>query len=831
MMGCCGDAGAGGELGVPDDGGPQRGLRHQRGCTDPLPAVVFLLFCGGWGFVGSIALGGDLSKLLHPADSSGQRCGGSSRPGAPALFAPVPALPQLAVCLPACPGVGDVVCEFENASAALAAGGASSAAAAAERAGLVSRGRCWLVTYSSALRLWRCIPTGGAQPAAADPGELAALADDWLADDPLRAGIAEVHSCRYAIGVAAGAAVALCVCVVVLLRAASAAMLWVAVLGFIPLSLYAAYRCWEAAASISDRSTAGDDRAGEIVSWTFRAMALALAACCLPFLFALVWIWQRVRIAAEVLRAAGQAAADEPGAMGVGTLASLAVCGLTGVWWGLVTLHLAAVEDTTELAGVNVTSPATSNGTAGSAPPRTLIAGELMGTPLDILQAVNVVGALWLLGFASSLGSYCRASCVAVWYFSATATSGDGKHVDCGTAWGSLCTALRCHAGTLLASGLLAVFGALPRPAFLFAAASCQRRERSPSSAVSACASCVVSCADATVRRITPWVCGLTALYGLPYCASAAACRRLAAANVATLGTVSDLTETLLFLLRVEIAIGASVFAWELFDSDTGGFLDGPVAYGHLALLGAAVVNFALADILVGAYGDVVTFEFVCILIDRAGDGPSHFVPAELGQLVAKYGEVERTRVEYEQALNNQLHHAGVAVAVAQHTSSVPRQAAHRTSGQSFLSDGSPTGLPAFGPSRTSQSQLTPQGGRVAWADTGRDSVSASPPPLPPPANTGTVARPAEHQSLELTDVEEPEREGTQASSAGRTGSEVPLHGQNPPPPLPPPPPAAAEGQPQTAGSDPLARWAHPPATQQHGQFRAFRETPQWDPP
>ncbi|CAG9110335.1 unnamed protein product [Plutella xylostella] len=56
----------------PDFNGPT----HNRSCTDVLWLIIFILFLGGWGFVGYYSFtNGDVERLLAPIDSKGRRCG------------------------------------------------------------------------------------------------------------------------------------------------------------------------------------------------------------------------------------------------------------------------------------------------------------------------------------------------------------------------------------------------------------------------------------------------------------------------------------------------------------------------------------------------------------------------------------------------------------------------------------------------------------------------------------------------------------------------------------------------------------------------------------
>ncbi|CAF4783556.1 unnamed protein product [Pieris macdunnoughi] len=49
---------------------------HNRSCTDILWLIVFVLFLGGWGYVGYYGLTrGSIEKILAPIDSKGRRCG------------------------------------------------------------------------------------------------------------------------------------------------------------------------------------------------------------------------------------------------------------------------------------------------------------------------------------------------------------------------------------------------------------------------------------------------------------------------------------------------------------------------------------------------------------------------------------------------------------------------------------------------------------------------------------------------------------------------------------------------------------------------------------
>ncbi|XP_022130827.2 choline transporter-like 2 isoform X1 [Pieris rapae] len=49
---------------------------HNRSCTDILWLIVFVLFLGGWGYVGYYGLTrGSIDKILAPIDSKGRRCG------------------------------------------------------------------------------------------------------------------------------------------------------------------------------------------------------------------------------------------------------------------------------------------------------------------------------------------------------------------------------------------------------------------------------------------------------------------------------------------------------------------------------------------------------------------------------------------------------------------------------------------------------------------------------------------------------------------------------------------------------------------------------------
>ncbi|CAH0747568.1 unnamed protein product [Diatraea saccharalis] len=94
-----------------------KGPIHNRSCTDIIWLLLFIVFLGGWGFVGYYSMkNGDVRKLLAPIDTKGRRCGLDSglenkkylmffniarclQPGTPITGCPTPQ-----VCVEKCPG-------------------------------------------------------------------------------------------------------------------------------------------------------------------------------------------------------------------------------------------------------------------------------------------------------------------------------------------------------------------------------------------------------------------------------------------------------------------------------------------------------------------------------------------------------------------------------------------------------------------------------------------------------------------------------------------------------------------------------------------------------
>ncbi|XP_046979575.1 choline transporter-like protein 4 isoform X1 [Schistocerca americana] len=619
-----------------------RGPLHHRSCTDVICLLLWVVFIAAWIAIGCVAfVNGDPTQLLHPKDSSGQRCGlDEGVKNKPYLMyfeltncvlntSPLSATdcPTTKVCVSECPQkyftfsglkryddiINDLYCTYGTKEKLLSMESITNA---------VNSGECaaWYVPSQRVGK--RCLPVPKINStllkrAGVDVEEfidgqtikqnlthigetiLANLEDNW----PWIAGFM-------------GIAEVVCIVYIILMQFLAGVMVWLSLLAAVGLNAYCVYACYAKYDELRTKAPEESSSAVLANKDTWLVLLILSSIMLVIVLLVLLFLRKRINIAVGLIREASRAVACLKSTLAFPVLSWVLQC-IVIAWAIIVTFYLLSCADTTyrftksseiscsnnEYNAGDICDPSTFTSTCGNCTEQPFKYKEYV----TYFHVVNIFGFLWGMCFVSGFSEMILAGAFATWYW--TFKKDDVPFL---TSLWSIGRTVRYHLGTVAFGSLILAICKFIRLVLEYINAKLQKYDNIFIKAVMCCLRCFFWCLEKFIKFINKNAYIMCAIHGKNFCKSARTAFNLIMRNILRTVVLDKVTDFLLFLGKLAVTAGMLALSFYVFvdrrqDSDE---------YNLVPVFLVGVGTYFIAHVCFGVYSMAVDTLFLCFLED-----------------------------------------------------------------------------------------------------------------------------------------------------------------------------------------------------------------------
>ncbi|KAL8625996.1 hypothetical protein ACOMHN_012588 [Nucella lapillus] len=674
-----------------------KGPIKKRSCTDIICCLIFILFVLGLCGVGVYGyVWGDPKLLLYPMDSEGNLCGYGDYKGKDKLFffdlvqcgrlGPgvfVKGCPTPQVCVSECPSENWVYLEDvvqNKKSNLMCKDGVDKQKTVAE---LVNDNDCAAYYLKSTAVINRCIPLDNLFGALEGVVTVAnkTIVDNQnnsvtteglsIANKAFRAFLQAKEYAEKIIGDVISTwyliVAALVICMLVsliwigLMRWIGGFMVWLAIFLFVGIFATLTGLCFWQYFEVKDSLETYTIHMGFQMTFSkesfFLAMGIILAIILLILLLILLFLYQRIRIAIQLIKEGSRAIGNMMFTLVWPVFPFLFQLVVVALWLSIA-VYLASIGRAQQLASSNMTSE---NGSIDTNALKEEIKGLFEEIPCDsnssdtisdicgvikfgegdftiYLQIFNLFMAFWLLNFAIALGQITLAGSFASYYWAFD----KNKDIPTFPVTASFYRSIRYHLGSLAFGSLLIAIVQLIRVFLEYLDAKLNGSENPLAKFFLKCLKCCFWCLEKFLKFITKNAYIMIAIFGKNFCTSAKNAFSLIIRNVVRVAVVDKVTDFVLFLSRLTIIglVGAGTYF----------FFDGRIPYLQqytptlnfyvVPIVIVIVGSYLITSVFFSVYSMAVDTLFLCFLEDlERNDGSAekpYFMSKDMMKILHK---------------------------------------------------------------------------------------------------------------------------------------------------------------------------------------------------
>ncbi|XP_058162503.1 choline transporter-like protein 4 [Dasypus novemcinctus] len=676
-----------------------RGPIKNRGCTDVICCILFLVFILGYIVVGIVAwVYGDPRQVLYPRNSTGAYCGMGSNTDKPYLlyfniFSCILATnvisaaannlqcPTAQVCVSSCPAepwtvgmdqysrtVGEV---FYAADRNFCRPGVPADTPVLKS---LQEELCPAFLLPSTPALGRCFPWANSTVPEL-PGitgnisqGISGLLDTLNARDISVKIFEDFARSWYWILLALGVALVLSLLFILLLRLVAGPLVLVLILGVLGVLAYGIYHCWEQYRQLRDRGATisqigftTDLSAYQSVQESWLAALIVLAVLEGVLLLLLLFLRQRIRIAIALLKEASRAVGQMLSTMfyPLVTFVLLLVC---VAYWAMTALYLATSGQpqyvwwapNASLPGCENTSLNTSCDPmaqpVNSSCPGLLcvfqgyLSTGLVQRSLFNLQIYGVLGLFWTLNWVLALGQCVLAGAFASYYWAFHKP----RDVPTFPLSAAFIRTLHYHTGSLAFGALILTLVQMARVVLEYIDHKLRGAQNPLARCIMCCFKCCLWCLEKFIKFLNRNAYIMIAIYGKNFCVSAKNAFMLLMRNVVRVVVLDKVTDLLLFFGKLLVVGGVGVLSFFFFSGRIQGlgkdFENPQLNYYWLPIMTSILGAYVIASGFFSVFGMCVDTLFLCFLEDlERNDGSldrPYYMSKSLLQILGKKNEV-----------------------------------------------------------------------------------------------------------------------------------------------------------------------------------------------
>nr|XP_013012429.1 choline transporter-like protein 4 isoform X1 [Cavia porcellus] len=669
-----------------------RGPIKNRGCTDIICCLLFLVFILGYIAVGLVAwVYGDPRQVLYPRNSTGAYCGVGENKDKPyvlyfnifscILAANVPEAvqsglrcPTPQVCVASCPAtpwtVGTdefslTVGEVYGQNRSFCLPGVPSDMKVRDS---LEQDLCPRFLLPSAPALGRCFPSANdsysfisGEVIGSMSQAVSGLVDSLNARDISVKIFEDFARSWYWILVALGVALVLSLLFILLLRLVAGPVVLVLIVALLAVLAYGIYHCWEqyrwlrdnGAPSLSEVGFTTNLSAYQSVKETWLAALIILAVLEGILLLLLIFLRQRIRIAIALLTEASRAVGHMMSTMfyPLVTFVLLVIC---IAYWVTTALYLATsgqpqyvywAPNTSapgcETAPVNQTCDPMEQSRNHSCRGLMCVFQDYSSTgqvqrTLFNLQIYGVLGLFWTVNWVLALGQCVLAGSFASFYWAFH------KPQDIPTfpLTAAFIRTLRYHTGSLAFGALILSLVQIARMVLEYIDHKLRGAENALARCIMCCFKCCLWCLEKFIKFLNRNAYIMIAIYGKNFCVSAKNAFMLLMRNVLRVVVLDKITDLLLFFGKLLVVGGVGVLSFFFFSGRIKGlgkdFENPTLNYYWLPIMTSIVGAYVIASGFFSVFGMCVDTLFLCFLEDLERNDGSRERPYYMSKSLLK---------------------------------------------------------------------------------------------------------------------------------------------------------------------------------------------------
>uniref|UniRef100_A0A8D2D9C4 Choline transporter-like protein n=1 Tax=Sciurus vulgaris TaxID=55149 RepID=A0A8D2D9C4_SCIVU len=651
-----------------------RGPIKNRGCTDVICCVIFLLFILGYIVVGIVAwVYGDPRQVLYPRNSTGAYCGMGENKDKPYVlyfnvFSCIVAsniitvaqnglqCPTPQVCVSSCPKDPWAV---QSSEFSLTVGEVFYK----ENRNFCLPGVPWNMTVRQSLQqefcpsfllpstpaLGRCFPLSNTNFTLPE--------FPWISNTTIAQGISGILDSLnarditvkifedfaqswYWILVALGVALVLSLLFILLLRLVAGPLVLVLILGVLGVLAYGIYHCWEEyrvlrdkGASISQLGFTTNLSAYQSVQETWLAAVIVLAVLEGILLLLLIFLRQRIRIAIALLKEASKAVGQMMSTMfyPLVTFVLLVIC---IAYWAMTALYLATSGQPQYIYWVsNVSAPGCENVPVNTSCdpldqsmnyscPGLMCTFQgysstgLVQRSLFNLQIYGVLGLFWTLNWVLALGQCVLAGAFASFYWAFHKP----RDIPTFPLSSAFIRTLRYHTGSLAFGALILTIVQIARIILEYIDHKLRGAQNPMARCIMCCFKCCLWCLEKFIKFLNRNAYIMIAIYGKNFCVSAKNAFMLLMRNIVRVVVLDKVTDLLLFFGKLLVVGGVGVLSFFFFSGRIQGlgkdFESPHLNYYWLPIMTSILGAYVIASGFFSVFGMCVDTLFLCFLED-----------------------------------------------------------------------------------------------------------------------------------------------------------------------------------------------------------------------
>jgi hypothetical protein len=391
-------------------------------------------------------------------------------------------------------------------------------------------------------------------------------------------------------------------------------------------------------AGYSMLSMANDLAADPTADSSARADTLKIVAGCLIalaaiFVLVMIAMWRRILIAAEVVKEASRALGELKNML-VFAGGVLAVFALYFIWWVYGALFFYSAG-----AFIQESTPASIRALPNA--PATFSRLDDPKWLHDALWA-HFFGLLWSMQFLMYVTFAVLAGAIASWYFSlkdedGKAIRGDGENeLSNSPILDSTKRTFRFHLGTIAFGSLIIATVQFIRSIVAYIEQSSREQTNKCQKALFCAVQCCLKCVQYCLDKLSKNAFVFTAIYGHAFCPAGFASFGLLWRNLARVAAISVVTEYLMVLGKVLVAVVTTGIANYVLSLDQ---YSANISSTFFPTIAVFLLSYTIASLFMVVFDTTVDTTFMCFLVDEENNKESGnmFASPGLIDLVDKY--------------------------------------------------------------------------------------------------------------------------------------------------------------------------------------------------
>ncbi|XP_037700281.1 choline transporter-like protein 4 isoform X2 [Choloepus didactylus] len=676
-----------------------RGPIKNRGCTDVICCILFLIFILGYIVVGIVAwVYGDPRQVLYPRNSTGAYCGMGENKDKPYLlyfniFSCILTTniiiaaegnlqcPTPQVCVSSCPAdpwtvgpsqysqtVGEV---FYAANRNFCLPGVPWDMPVLDS---LKQELCPSFLLPSTPALGRCFPwsnstTPELQGITGNISQgISGLLDALNARDISVKIFEDFARSWYWILIALGVALVVSLLFILLLRLVAGPLVLVLILGVLGVLAYGIYHCWkeyqvlrDKGASIAQLGFTTNLSAYQSVQETWLAAMIVLAVLEGILLLMLIFLRQRIRIAIALLKEASKAVGKMMSTMfyPLVTFVLLLIC---VAYWAMTALYLAtsgqpqyvwwipnASLPSCEEVPVNKSCDPMAQPVNSSCPGLMCVFQGYLTTGLVQrsifnLQIYGVLGLFWTLNWVLALGQCVLAGAFASYYWAFHKP----RDIPTFPLSSAFIRTLHYHTGSLAFGALILTLVQIARVVLEYIDHKLRGAQNPMARCIMCCFKCCLWCLEKFIKFLNHNAYIMIAIYGKNFCVSAKNAFMLLMRNIVRVVVLDKVTDLLLLFGKLLVVGGVGVLSFFFFSGRIQGlgkdFENPHLNYYWLPIMTSILGAYVIASGFFSVFGMCVDTLFLCFLEDlERNDGSlerPYYMSKALLQILGKKNEV-----------------------------------------------------------------------------------------------------------------------------------------------------------------------------------------------